>query len=78
MCELLVAMNMESYIPKFQQEVVSGDLLLEVTDEILTEELGVTKEFHRVRLQKVISGEHSAEKLLDEAEADSYIKMVKR
>ncbi len=73
-------MNMERYIPQFQQEHISGDLLLDLNDDILREELGIVREVHSMKLKKIMSGEQSIEKYLGGLTAkldDSYMKMVK-
>ena len=73
-------MNMEKYIPQFQQEHISGDLLLDLNDDILKEELGIVKEVHSIKLKKVMSGEQSIEKYIGGLTTeldDSYMKMIK-
>ena len=53
---LLGMMEMEQYIPKFKEEQIDGPLLFELNDEILEEELGVSKKVHRLRLMMIITG----------------------
>ena len=54
-------MNIPQYVEKFAQEVVDGELLLELTDDILATELNVSSPLHRKRILKLITGDHSAE-----------------
>ena len=75
MGDLLSAMKLERYIPKFQQEVITGGVLLELTDDILREELGVQNRIHLLKLTKVISGERSAEEIINGE--GPYMKMTK-
>lgn len=54
--ELLDAMKLGDYKPKFESEQINGDLMLELDDSILEHELGVKTRIHRIKLMKVISG----------------------
>ena len=74
MCQLLVVSNLEMYIPNFQSETIDGSLLLDLTDDILQEELGIERKIHRLKLMKFLSGEYSAEHYLME---QPYIQLVK-
>ena len=49
-------MGMEEYIPRFKEEQIDGALLFELSDEILEEELGMSKKIHRMRLMMIITG----------------------
>lgn len=62
--QLLNAMDLGQYADKFHQEKVSGEILTELDDKVLSEELGVTSKLHRLRLLKIMTGAHSAEPLL--------------
>ena len=46
-------------------ELVDGELLLEITDDILLTELNITSSLHRKRIMKLIVGDHSAESYLN-------------
>ena len=63
---LLEAMGLSKYKEAFEVERISGDILveLECKEDILKNELGVTVELHRMRLLKIIRGEHSAREYL--------------
>ena len=61
---LLDTMQLREYKGKFNTEVVSGAILVDIDDTILKDELGISSRLHRLRLLKVISGEHSAECIL--------------
>ena len=58
---MLDAMNLAQYKQAFATEQISGDILADLRDKehILKNELGVVSELHRLRLMKVIRGEHS-------------------
>ena len=61
---LLDAMQLREYKGKFNSEQVSGAIMIDIDDSILKEELGISSRLHRLRLLKVISGEHSADCIL--------------
>ncbi|XP_019855669.1 PREDICTED: uncharacterized protein LOC109584380 isoform X2 [Amphimedon queenslandica] len=57
--DLLVAMGLSEYVSKFKEEMIDGQMLLELDDELLKEELGMNKKLHRLRLTMVIKGTQS-------------------
>ncbi len=59
------AMSLCQYKDKILEEQLSGEILLECDDTILQEEVGMASRIHRIRLMKVISGQHSAKALLE-------------
>ena len=60
---LLEKMNLSEYRDAFEQEHIDGILLASLDNEML-EELGVKKRIHKMRLRKIIEGEHSFEKYI--------------
>lgn len=58
------AMSLGQYSEKIQSEHISGEILLECDESVLQEEIGVTSRIHRIRIMKIISGQHSAKALL--------------
>ena len=62
--ELLDAMKMGRYRSAFIRESMTGDVLVKYDEQVLQQELGVSKKLHRIRLLQIISGEKSAESLL--------------
>ena len=60
---LLEKMNLSEYRDAFEQEQIDGILLVSLDYEML-EELGVKKRIHKMRLRKIIEGEHSFEKYI--------------
>ena len=62
--QLLESMNMNMYKPIFQREAVDGQLLCELTDEMLQNELEVKSSLHRLRLSSIIKGQRSVKDLL--------------
>ena len=62
--QMLDALQLPQYKEAFAREQMDGEVLLEVDDLVLQHELGINFKIHRVRLLKLISGAHSAEKLV--------------
>ena len=62
MLELLSSAGMSQYRESFTREGVTGDILLECDEHILEQELGVSSRIHRIKLMKIITGKHSAER----------------
>ena len=52
-------MGLDKYVPKFKEEMIDGQMLLELDDEVLKEELGMYKKLHRLRLTMIIKGTQS-------------------
>ena len=63
--QLLQAMNLTQYQSRFATEGIAGDILVELGDQDLRNDLGVKSKVHRVRLLKIIEGQHSAKKILE-------------
>ena len=61
----MVAMSLGQYCDKILSEHISGEILMECDDAILEEEIGVASRIHRIRIMKLISGQHSAKSLLE-------------
>ena len=72
--DLLQVMNLSKYSEAFKAEQISGELLLELNEDILEKELDVSSKLHRLRILKLISGEHSAQGYLNGE--GPYVKMV--
>lgn len=62
--DILAAMDLPQYMEAFKRERVSGDIMLELGDEVLKDDLGVDCKLHRLRLMKVISCQHSVTDIL--------------
>ena len=58
-------MNLSRYQAKFASENVTGDILIELGDKDLENDLLIKSKIHRVRLMKIIEGQHSAENILE-------------
>ena len=71
---LLDVMGMEKYKDTFTREHINGELLLECDNAILEQDLGISVRLHRIRLMKIISGQHSAQALLKGE--DPYVALV--
>lgn len=50
MISLLEAMDLAQYTEIFVREQVSGEIMMELDDEILKTELGITSKLHRLAL----------------------------
>ena len=61
----MTAMSLGQYKEKVLEEHISGEILVECDDAILQDELGVASRIHRIRIAKIISGQHSAKALLE-------------
>ena len=57
-------MQLPQYKTKFADESISGAILSDIDEGILQEELGITSRLHRMRLMKLVNGDHSAERIL--------------
>ena len=57
---MLEAMKIGQYKDTFLAEQISGEILAECDEEVLQHELGMSSKIHRIRLMKVITGQHSA------------------
>ena len=58
-------MNLTQYQAKFASEGLAGDILIELEEKDLEKDLGMKSKIHRVRLMKIIEGQHSARKIMD-------------
>ena len=56
MGSLLKSVGLETYVEVFKAECISGDILQEIDDSVLSKELGVTSKLHRIRMMRLISG----------------------
>ena len=50
-------MRLERYSETFQKEQIDGKILIELDENILKEELGMTKRIHRLKLLNIINGD---------------------
>ena len=66
-------MELDQYVNKFLTEQISGEILMECDDDVLKDEIGITSKIHRIRLLKVISGQHSAKGILEKKKRSAYI-----
>ena len=57
---MLEAMKLGQYKEGFLAEEISGEILVECDEEVLQHELGMSSKIHRIKLMKVITGQHSA------------------
>ena len=63
--QLLGAMKLTQYQARFASEGVAGDILIELMETDLQRDLGMKSKVHRVRVMKIIEGQHSARKILE-------------
>lgn len=67
-------MGMKQYTETFRNEDINGKVLLECDDGVLVNDLKVASKLHRIKLLKVVSGEFSAEEILQRSK-DLYVSM---
>ncbi len=65
---LLKAMDLQQYVEIFRQQHVDGDILSDCDEDILQNELKIQSRLHRLRLQRVISGQHSVANMITDPE----------
>jgi hypothetical protein len=53
---LLKSAGLETYIDVFKAECISGDILQEIDDSVLSKELGVKSKLHRIRMMRLVGG----------------------
>ena len=73
--DVLTAMKLPQYIETFAEEQISGELLLELTEDMLEQELFVTSKLHRMRIMKLIHGVYSAQGFLNGE--GPYVSLIK-
>lgn len=69
--KLLDVLGLGEYRQTFQEERMSGDILAECDEEVLSQDLGISQEQQRFKLLRVIRGEVSPLTAIAE---DSYVK----
>lgn len=57
-------MKLSQYKPVFEEESMTGKLLLGCDDDLLKNDLGVKSRLHRIRLMQLISGETSVSEVV--------------
>lgn len=63
--DLLQVMNLSQYKAKFAEEMISGEILIELGQDDLERDLEIKSKIHRIRLMKIIDGHHSARNILE-------------
>lgn len=61
--QVLDKFGLGMYKERFVEEQIDGCLLLELDDDVLKEELGVSMKLHRLKLLAIIKGQLSVYKL---------------
>ena len=56
---MLEGMSLTQYNEVFAREQISGEVLVELDDDTLREDLGISNRVHRIRIMMVISGRKS-------------------
>ncbi|KXJ17488.1 GRB2-associated and regulator of MAPK protein-like [Exaiptasia diaphana] len=49
-------LKMDQYIEKFKEELIDGTMLVELSEDMMEESLGITSSLHRKKLKKFIDG----------------------
>ena len=60
---VLKALDLPEYSKAFLRERVDGQVLLQLTDNVLFTELGVDSKLHRIRIMNLVAGRISRERL---------------
>ena len=55
----MVQLGLGEYVSKFKNEMIDGHMLFELDDEVMRDELGMSKKLHRLRLLMIIKGTQS-------------------
>ena len=63
--QMLERMNLQKYQGRFAEEGVDGAILMDIEENTLETELGITSKLDRVKLMKIIKGERSAKSVLE-------------
>ena len=69
--KLLEALDLHRYKETFLEEALTGDILAECDETVLSQDLAVTEQLHRSKLMRVIRGEMSPLAILTD---DSYVR----
>ena len=56
MVGVLKALDLPEYEEVFLRERVDGQVLLQLTDDVLSAELGVDSKLHRIRIMNLVAG----------------------
>ena len=54
--DLLESIGMKQYTAKFREELINGEVLAELDEEMMMGDLGISSKLHRMRLMKVWKG----------------------
>ena len=68
---LLGKLNLDCYKDIFAAEQISGEVLVECDDEVLSNDLQITSKLHRMRILRIIQGRQSVLELLTSADGGS-------
>ena len=63
--QLLDAMKLGEYKDAFEREMIDGEIMCALSEDMLLNDLKIEKQLHRLRLMKLISGQTSSRKFLD-------------
>ena len=63
--KLFHMMGLKQYTETIAHEHITGDILLECTEDVLKSELHVDSRLHRIRVMKVADGSYSAKAILE-------------
>ena len=63
---MLDKLGLSRYKDVFEAEQITGSLFVELDNELLEEELGITAKIHRIKLLRVINGKQSLTELMSQ------------
>lgn len=60
-------MSLKQYNGVIKEEVIDGEIILDLDTPTLAEEIGVTSRIHQLKIMKLISGEYDARIYLEKS-----------
>ena len=58
--QVLEGMGLKQYVGVVKEEALDGAILLELDEETLTQEIGMSSRIHRLKVLKLIHGDYDA------------------
>ena len=65
--EVLVGLSLKQYVGVVQEEALDGGILVELDEETLITELGMTSRIHRLKIMKLIGGDYDARTYIEQS-----------
>lgn len=65
---MLKKLDLPEYVEVFLKAHIDGHVLLELTDDVLLNELGIDSKLHRIRIMNLVAGKIPTESLFTEGD----------